>query len=53
MCALMARSVIDKTSEKLELFGKIKELAKQKNAVILTHIYQRLEVQRVADFVGD
>jgi quinolinate synthase len=53
MAALMARSVIDKTSEKLELFGKIKELAKQKNAVILTHIYQRLEVQRVADYVGD
>lgn len=53
MCALMARSVIDKTSEKLELFGKIKELAKKKNAVILTHIYQRLEVQRVADYVGD
>jgi quinolinate synthase len=53
MAALMARSVIDRTSEKLELFGKIKELAKQKNAVILTHIYQRLEVQRVADYVGD
>ncbi|MCE2928217.1 MAG: quinolinate synthase NadA [Candidatus Caenarcaniphilales bacterium] len=49
----MAKSVIDKTSEKLELFGSIKELARQKNAVILTHIYQRLEVQRVADFVGD
>lgn len=53
MSNLMARSVIDKTSEKLELFGKIKELAKKKNAVVLTHIYQRLEVQRVADFVGD
>lgn len=53
MSNLMARSVIDRTSEKLELFGKIKELAAKKNAVILTHIYQRLEVQRVADFVGD
>lgn len=53
MCALMAKSVLDKTTEKLELFGQIKELCKQKNAVILTHIYQRLEVQRVADYVGD
>lgn len=53
MSNLMARSVVDRTSEKLELFGKIKELAAKKNAVILTHIYQRLEVQRVADFVGD
>lgn len=49
----MAQSVIDRTSEKLILFRKIRDLAAQKNAVILTHIYQRLEVQRVADFVGD
>ena len=49
----MAQSVVDRTAEKLELFAKIKDLAKTKNAVILTHIYQRLEVQRVADFVGD
>lgn len=53
MSNLMARSVIDRTAEKLELFGKIRELSKIKNAVILTHIYQRLEVQRVADYVGD
>ena len=53
MSKLMARSVIDKSSQKLEIFEKIKELAAKKNAVILTHIYQRLEVQRVADFVGD
>jgi quinolinate synthase len=49
----MAQSVVDRTSEKLILFGKIRDLAAQKNAVILTHIYQRLEVQRVADYVGD
>lgn len=51
--SLMARSVVDKTAEKQELFDKIRALAEKKNAVILTHIYQRLETQRVADFVGD
>ncbi|MBI2995763.1 MAG: quinolinate synthase NadA [Candidatus Melainabacteria bacterium] len=32
---------------------EVRELVHKKNAVILTHIYQRLEVQDVADHVGD
>ena len=32
---------------------KVRKIAKEKNAVILTHIYQRLEVQDIADLVGD
>src|ERR1700732_2660083 len=36
-----------------ELQGEIKELARQRNAIILAHNYERAEVQDVADFVGD
>jgi quinolinate synthase len=36
-----------------ELQARIRELAREKNAVILAHIYQRLEVQEVADLIGD
>lgn len=32
---------------------EVKRLKEEKNAVILTHIYQRLEVQDIADLVGD
>ncbi len=32
---------------------EVRRIAQEKNAVILTHIYQRLEVQDIADHVGD
>src|SRR5690349_12825364 len=36
-----------------QLQGEIKMLARQRNAVILAHNYERAEVQDVADYVGD
>jgi len=36
-----------------ELVERINEARKKRNAVILAHNYQRIEVQRIADFRGD
>jgi quinolinate synthase len=45
---------IDLSPERIEeLHAEIKQLAAERDAVIIAHNYQRAEVQGVADYVGD
>lgn len=40
-------------ARKTEIIDKIIQLKEKKNAVILTHFYQRLNMYEIADFIGD
>src|ERR1700694_1698725 len=45
--------VADSSEEILKKQERIRQLCRQRNAVILAHHYQRPEVQEVADYVAD
>src|SRR6476469_7961695 len=47
------RGIVPREELVAQLQGEIRTLARERNAVILAHNYERAEVQDVADYVGD
>ncbi|MEN9518014.1 MAG: quinolinate synthetase, partial [Cyanobacteriota bacterium] len=48
-----AKPKIDSAEIPSDLFGAIKELKRELNAVILAHYYQEADIQDIADYLGD
>ncbi|HEY9886182.1 MAG TPA: quinolinate synthase NadA [Vampirovibrionales bacterium] len=47
----LAQQPLEKDKDNLK--AQIQKLLREKNAILLTHIYQRLEIQRISDHVAD
>ena len=39
--------------KKLEIYREIENLKKEKDILILAHLYEELNIQEIADFCGD
>jgi quinolinate synthase len=50
---MLSTPTLSPAERKQQLIQDIKALKKERNAVILAHLYERLEVQDVADYHGD